>query len=1407
MPTNTLVRRFIETLGIKKRPIKDYFCLRRGAAVITGLAYTQWFVDVAVVDILITYFTKNWEKDNVIPFALLLVNLLGGLSSVLEFPMTYISYNHVSPRKVILYSVAAYIIGMVMLGISAFQPIPGDKGGVYLAATVLLISVGKAGGLPILEGFLVCQLRAYEPRRLVIDEGRVQARKIVWWITTKSLDEATTTPEIPRGASLEENTNNGPTPTISPEIPCGASPEENTNTGPTPAVSPEISRGASPEKITNNNPALAVSPEMPRRASSEENTYNGPNRAVSLEISHGASPEENTNNGPTSAVSAGRRLMEKWKPLFIMIPMWTSFLIFGLVLSTGYSFYTEQGSTMEPTVSIYIIIMIWKMTKYTSSFFSTLSLRTRKTKGITVGIWIAMLVSVICCYVAWRVEICRLHAIVEGGFCVDQDYYVPLSDDQDYYVIYVPLSIMHLAPQFCLLGLTEGIGRNGLELFFEDQVSDVPMKIYGSALNEAVIGLGSFLSAILVFRFKSWFSDTLNCSRLDKYYQMLMILSFVNLCYYTGFVSIYYSNKNKTKDDLQVEAAGAGVVLVSSLLIPLSLDEATTTPEIPRGASLEENTNNGPTPTISPEIPCGASPEENTNTGPTPAVSPEISRGASPEKITNNNPALAVSPEMPRRASSEENTYNGPNRAVSLEISHGASPEENTNNGPTSAVSAGRRLMEKWKPLFIMIPMWTSFLIFGLVLSTGYSFYTEQGSTMEPTVSIYIIIMIWKMTKYTSSFFSTLSLRTRKTKGITVGIWIAMLVSVICCYVAWRVEICRLHAIVEGGFCVDQDYYVPLSDDQDYYVIYVPLSIMHLAPQFCLLGLTEGIGRNGLELFFEDQVSDVPMKIYGSALNEAVIGLGSFLSAILVFRFKSWFSDTLNCSRLDKYYQMLMILSFVNLCYYTGFVSIYYSNKNKTKDDLQVEAAGADAVNGTPPSAPTILLCLAYTQWFVGYAVVGVLITYFTDTWKEHNLPNAVAMINLLEGSSSVLVLVMTYISDNHVSPLKVILCSTAAYIIISPLVVLFLAIPGFYVLLIAVGKAGGVPVLEGFLVDQLTAHEPKKLLDIDEGRVNARKNVWWITASLLCGFSTPWIFGHVHAGWLVTSVDKVATTSEISRASREENANNGPTPAVSAGRRVLMEKWKPLSVMIRMWTTFLVFGLVLSTGDTFFTEQGNNMHATVSIYRLIMIRNIIKDTLGSSFFTLLFKYIPKPLKTKSITVGILTAMMISVFCCSVAWRVEVRRLRAIEDSKFCVKFNQDDHAVVPMSILRLAPQFCLLGLMEGIGKRGLDHFFEVQVPHDVPLKKYGSALNAAVIGFGSFLNALLVYSLKSWFGDSLNCSRPPSDEWMLKPLAELDSVEPETDQSSQESEESVNKPKYSIADCASLWKDLVTVI
>ena len=75
---------------------------------------------------------------------------------------------------------------------------------------------------------------------------------------------------------------------------------------------------------------------------------------------------------------------------------------------------------------------------------------------------------------------------------------------------------------------------------------------------------------------------------------------------------------------------------------------------------------------------------------------------------------------------------------------------------------------------------------------------------------------------------------------------------------------------------------------------------------------------------------------------------------------------------------------------------------------------------------------MVYSHKFAEYVEVSVLITYFTDTWKEDNLLKAVAIVNVQEGLSTTMVIVMTYISEAHISRLKVIICSTAAYITVS---------------------------------------------------------------------------------------------------------------------------------------------------------------------------------------------------------------------------------------------------------------------------------------------------------------------------------------------------------------------------------------
>ncbi|CAL5321124.1 unnamed protein product [Camellia sinensis] len=75
----------------------------------------------------------------------------------------------------------------------------------------------------------------------------------------------------------------------------------------------------------------------------------------------------------------------------------------------------------------------------------------------------------------------------------------------------------------------EGLAEDGIEMFFCFHVSK-RMAGYGKVFTDFVIGMGNFVSAITIYASRRWFRDTLNNSRLDKYYQMLAILSYVNLC-------------------------------------------------------------------------------------------------------------------------------------------------------------------------------------------------------------------------------------------------------------------------------------------------------------------------------------------------------------------------------------------------------------------------------------------------------------------------------------------------------------------------------------------------------------------------------------------------------------------------------------------------------------------------------------------------------------------------------------------------------------------------------------------------------------------------------------------------------------------------------------------------------------
>ena len=69
----------------------------------------------------------------------------------------------------------------------------------------------------------------------------------------------------------------------------------------------------------------------------------------------------------------------------------------------------------------------------------------------------------------------------------------------------------------------------------------------------------------------------------------------------------------------------------------------------------------------------------------------------------------------------------------------------------------------------------------------------------------------------------------------------------------------------------------------------------------------------------------------------------------------------------------------------------------------------------------------------VEHTVMFILIDYLTGIWKKQHLPKAVAIINLLEGVTTVLAVVLAHVADSCIGRFQMVVFTTVAYILVSP--------------------------------------------------------------------------------------------------------------------------------------------------------------------------------------------------------------------------------------------------------------------------------------------------------------------------------------------------------------------------------------
>ena len=164
---------------------------------------------------------------------------------------------------------------------------------------------------------------------------------------------------------------------------------------------------------------------------------------------------------------------------------------------------------------------------------------------------------------------------------------------------------------------------------------------------------------------------------------------------------------------------------------------------------------------------------------------------------------------------------------------------------------------------------------------------------------------------------------------------------------------------------------------------------------------------------------------------------------------------------------------------------------------------------------------------------------------------------------------------------------------------------------------------------------------------------------------------------------------------------------------------------------TFIMCGVVISIGNTYFLEQAKDMNQKVGKWKIpLPIFKLFYDLVKDYFPNLYVKVTKLVIKEKYIPpCGIAAAMLFSILCCITAAAVETRRLDVVK-RHLLLNNSNDNNEKIPMSMFWLLPQFLLLGAVEGISKDCIDRFFTNHAP--TSMKRYLQLFSYGVIGAGT---------------------------------------------------------------------------
>ncbi|CAI9786961.1 unnamed protein product [Fraxinus pennsylvanica] len=246
--------------------------------------------------------------------------------------------------------------------------------------------------------------------------------------------------------------------------------------------------------------------------------------------------------------------IEEAKTLLRLIPIWVTSLGYAVVSSQTSTLFTEQGITMDRSISSSIDIpaaslqcltgfsVILLVPIYDCIFVPIARSITGSHLGITklqrigTGMFLCILSMVIAALVeSKRLETARTYGLVD------------LLKEK------VPMSFWWLVPQYILCGMTNIFAMVGLQELFYDEVP-CKLKSVGLSLFLSILGIGEFLSSFLISIIDNltrradgdgWFSSNPNRAHLDYFYWLLAGLNALELLVFLYFSKSYNYNGNQ----------------------------------------------------------------------------------------------------------------------------------------------------------------------------------------------------------------------------------------------------------------------------------------------------------------------------------------------------------------------------------------------------------------------------------------------------------------------------------------------------------------------------------------------------------------------------------------------------------------------------------------------------------------------------------------------------------------------------------------------------------------------------------------------------------------------------------------------------------------------------------------------